>query len=104
MTVRFATARPISTPVHLTRSALGRIAARAANDNADLARQDQVVREALRHFAAYGLNAAEDAAKRARIAHGRGDAADLRHWLQICAALDPRRAAAMHRKLATLPR
>ena len=104
MTIRFATARPISTPAHLTRSALGRIAARAANDNADLARQDQVVREALRHFAAYGMNAAEDAANRARAAHQRGDAQDLRHWLQICAALDPRRAAAMHRKLAKLPR
>lgn len=104
MTIRTATARPISTPVHLTRSALGRIAARAANDNADLARQDQVVREALRHFAAYGLNAAQDAATRARAAHQRGDAQDLRHWLQICAALDPRRAASLHRKLATLPR
>lgn len=104
MTIRFATARPITSPVHLTRGALGRIAARAANDNADLARQDQVVREALRHFAAFGLNAAEDAAQRARLAHAKGDAVDLRHWLQICAALDPRRAAAMHRKLATLPR
>lgn len=104
MTIRIATARPLNRPVHLTRGALGRIAARAANDNADLARQDQVVREALRHFAAYGLNAAEDAAQRARMAHSRGDNADLRHWLQICAALDPRRAAAMHRKLAALPR
>lgn len=100
MPVRFATARPLVSPVHLTRGALGRIAARAANDNADSERQDQVVREALRHFARHGLNAAQDAAERAQDAHARGDAAGLRHWLQICAALDPRRAAAMHRTLA----
>ena len=104
MTIRFATARPIAAPVHLTRSALGRIAARAANDNADLARQDQVVRDALRHFAAHGLYAAEEAGHRAVAAHHRGDRADLRHWLQICAALDPRRAAGLHRKLAMLGR
>ena len=104
MTIRTATARPLIVPAHLTRGDLGRIAARAANDNGDLARQDQVVRDALKHFAVHGLNAAEDAAKRARTAHRSGDAAGLRHWLQICAALDPRRAAAMHRKLATVPR
>ena len=104
MTLRTATARPLFVPAHLTRGDLGRIAARAANDNADVARQDQVVRDALRHFAAHGLKAAEDAGLRARAAHQRGDAQDLRHWLQICAALDPRRAAAMHRKLAMLPR
>ena len=104
MTIRTATARPLATPVHLTRGALGRIAARAANDNADLARQDQVVRDALRHFAAHGLFAAEEAGNRAAAAHRRGDRAELRHWLQICAALDPRRAAALHRKLAHLAR
>jgi hypothetical protein len=104
MTIRFATARPIAAPVHLTRGALGRIAARAANDNGDLARQDQVVRDALRHFAEHGLNAAADAGQRARAAHRGGDRAKLRHWLQICAALDPRRAAGLHRKLSHLPR
>lgn len=104
MKLRTATARPLFVPAHLTRGDLGRIAARAANDNADAARQDQVVRDALKHFAAHGLNAAEDASQRARAAHQRGDAQGLRHWLQICAALDPRRAAAMHRKLARVPR
>jgi hypothetical protein len=104
MTIRTATARPLFVPAHLTRGDLGRIAARAANDNADVARQDQVVRDALKHFALHGLKAAEEAGLRARAAHQRGDQQDLRHWLQICAALDPRRAAAMHRKLAKVPR
>lgn len=102
MTIRIATARPVTAPVHLTRGALGRIAARAANDNADPERQDQVVREALRHFAAHGLNAADDAGQRAQAAHRDGDLRAMNRWLQICAALDPRRAAALHRSLAAL--
>lgn len=100
MPIRFATARPLIAPVHLTRRALGRIAARAANDNPDSGQQDEVLRDALRHLAKHGLSAAEDAARRAQAAHDRGDAIGLRHWLRICAALDPRRAAAMHRALA----
>lgn len=104
MSIRTANAGALRVPGHLTRGHLWRIAGQAANDNDDPARQDQVVRDALKHFASYGLKAAEDAGLKARAAHQRGDAQDLRHWLQICAALDPRRAAAMHRKLANLQR
>lgn len=99
MTIRFATARPITAPAHLTRRALGRIAALAANDNLDLAMQDSIVREALRHFALHGLKAAKDAGERARIAHKANDPDALRHWLQVCTALDARLAVEVNRSL-----
>jgi len=100
MSIRYAAARPIAQPVHLTRAAQGRLQARAANDNGDAARHELVLRASLKHFAAHGLRAAEDAAERAAVAHHTGNSEDLRHWLEICRTLDPRRAARINARLA----
>jgi hypothetical protein len=100
MSIRYAAARPIAQPVHLTRAAQGRLAARAANDNGDVARHELMLRAALKHFAAHGLRAAEDAADRAAAAHRAGDSEDLRHWLEICRTLDPRRASRLGMRLS----
>ena len=100
MTIRYAAARPITTPVYLTRASLGRLTAGAANDNGDLQRRDLVLRAALHHFAQFGLRAAENAAERAEAAHLRGDNADYRHWIEVCRALDPRRAGSLGKDLA----
>jgi len=100
MSIRYAAARTLARPGHLTRAAQGRLAARAANDNGDAARHDQALRNALKHFAACGLRAAEDAAERAILAHRANDNAQMTHWLEICRTLDPRRAARVAARLA----
>ena len=100
MTIRYAAARSIATPVYLTRASLGRLTVGAANDNGDPLRHDLVLRAALLHFAEHGLRAAEDAASRAKAAHLRGDSADYRHWIEVCRALDPRRAGSLGKVLA----
>lgn len=100
MSIRYAAARPLARPGHLTRAAQGRLAAQAANDNGDLARHDLVLAAALRHFAAHGLRAAEDAAERAASAHRAGSREDMVHWLEICRTLDPRRASRLGMRLA----
>lgn len=99
MSIRYAAARPIAQPGLLTRAARGRLLARAANDNGDAARHELVLRNALKHFAAHGLRAAEDAALRAATAHRAGNRDDLLHWLEICRTLDPSRASRLHRRL-----
>ncbi|MBX9645111.1 MAG: hypothetical protein K2W91_13565 [Novosphingobium sp.] len=58
------------------------------------------MRAALKHFAAHGLRAAEDAAERAAVAHRTGKGEDMLHWLEICRTLDPRRAARVNARLA----
>ena len=100
MTIRYAAARAVSQPVYLTRIALGRLTVGAANDNGDPLRHDLVLRAALLHFAEHGLRAAEDAAGRAKAAHLRGVRADYRQWIEICRALDPRRAGSLGKVLA----
>lgn len=104
MTFRFAFARRPVPSDRLHPAALGRITARAANDNGDAMQRDRVLREALRHFAAHGLRAAEDAGQRARSAHRAGDKAGYRHWIAICRALAPRRAARVTAGLRRGPR
>ena len=100
MTIRYAATRSIAAPVYLTRASLGRLAVAAANDNGDPLRHDLILRSALLHFAEHGLRAAEDAATRAEAAHLRGDSADYRHWIEVCRALDPRRAGSLGKVLA----
>ncbi|MFO1256007.1 MAG: hypothetical protein U1E37_10105 [Sphingomonadaceae bacterium] len=100
MSIRYAAARPLVRPAHLTRAAQGRLAARAANDNGDAARHELALRNALRHFAAHGLRAAEDAAERATLAHRAGDHAEMTRWIEICRTLDGRRAARLCARLA----
>ena len=100
MTIRYAAARPIAQPVYLTRTVLGRLTLGAANDNGDPLRHDLVLRAALLHFAEFGLRAAEVAAARAETAHLRADSAEYRHWIEVCRALDPRRAGSLGKVLA----
>ena len=99
MTIRYAAARPASAPVTLTRAALGRISRTPANDNGEAAPRDQVLRLALLHFAAHGLRAAQDADEQAAAAHAAGNLDEYSHWLEICRALDARRARVLAHRL-----
>ncbi len=99
MTIRYAAARPAAAPVTLTRAALSRIAWAPANDNSDGVQRDQVLRNALMHFAAHGLRAAKDAGERAAAAAALGNSAESAHWLEICRALDARRARVLAKRL-----
>ena len=94
MTIHFAAARPGA------RTILGRLPSavpmgRAANDNALDLGDDAVLRAALRHFARYGLGAAEAARDIAERAYFSGDRDDYRWWLEICRTLDSRMALAL---------
>ena len=99
MTIRYAAARPAAAPVTLTRAGLARISRAPANDNGEGVQRDQVLRNALMHFAEHGLRAAEDAGERAAAAAAAGDSADAAHWLEICRALDARRAQGLAGRL-----
>ena len=99
MTIRYAAARPIHAPVTLSRAGLARISRAPANDNGDAPQRDQVLRNALLHFAEHGLRAAEDAGERAAAAAAAGDTAGSVHWLEICHALDARRARGLAKRI-----
>ena len=95
MSVHFAAARCT------TRSPLARILAKKscgkpANDNGNAALApiiDQRTRDALLHFAAHGLDAANVAARQAETAAAIEDSESYDRWLGICDALDTREAA-----------
>lgn len=99
MTIRYAAARPVHAPVTLSRAVLVRISRNPANDNGDAPHRDLVLRNALLHFAEHGLRAAEDAGERAEAAAKLGDATERDHWLEICRALDARRARGVARRM-----
>ena len=99
MTIRYAAARPASASVTLTRTALSRISRTPANDNGNAAPRDQVLRQALLHFAAHGLRAAQDAGERAAAADAAGDTVEYELWLEICRALDARRARVLANRM-----
>ena len=99
MTIRYAAARPAAAPVTLTRAGLARISRAPANDNGDGVQRDSVLRNALMHFAEHGLRAAEDAGERAAAAAAAGDAVEAARWLEICHALDARRARGLANRL-----
>lgn len=88
MSVHFAAARcTIQSP--LARVLAKRLAAPAVNDNADPKSViDQSLRDALMHFAEHGLNAANDAARKASDAAGFGSDEEYQHWIGICGNLD----------------
>lgn len=91
MPIHFAAARSgARSPVAraLTRKAVGK----PANDNPRLVGDlhDPVLTAALHHFGAYGLRAADQAAKQARAAALSGDRHGCRWWTRICATLDRR--------------
>lgn len=100
MPLHVAASRPAALPSYLPRALAVRIAARAANDNGDGTSHGEVLRAALKHFAAYGLSAASDARDKARTAHFAGRRDDYRHWLAICRTLDRRMAVALSANLA----
>ncbi|MDE1468022.1 hypothetical protein [Aurantiacibacter sp. D1-12] len=57
------------------------------NDNGDLVGETHM-HAALRHFAKYGLNAAQHAREQAIAAARNGDRRTFEWWLEICRALD----------------
>ena len=99
MTIRYAAARPVHAPVTLCRAGLARISRAPANDNGDVPQRDRVLRNALMHFAEHGLRAAADAAERAEAATLAGDLPQRDHWLEICNALDARRARGLSKRI-----
>lgn len=102
MTIHFAAARPAYDP--LAGAMLRRrIADRAANDNGHPAiASDIMLRAALKHFAAHGLAAADNARQRAEQAFFAGDRDNYRWWLGICRTLDRRLAANLARRAETV--
>lgn len=97
MTIRFAAARDGESTAIVR--ALTAVALRdAANDN-DAEHggfpRDHVLRATLRHFAQYGLGAAEQAHHNAEQAFFAGNRHEYRHWLAVCRALDRRMADAI---------
>lgn len=104
MTIRFAAAR--SGDITAVARALTQQPCReAANDNEGRIGgfpRDPILRAALKHFAQYGLGAAEQAHRNAEAAFFAGQRDEYRHWLAICRALDRRMAdaVAFHRGTA----
>jgi len=98
MTIRFAAARRSDVSV-LVRMLSTDMPLNSANDNGDAIGTgndgDKVLKAALRHFAAYGLSAAERAREQAEAAFFAGDSETYRWWMAICATLDRRMAAAV---------
>jgi hypothetical protein len=93
MTIRFAAAYSgESTAILRASTATARA---AANDNAPGFPRDVLLRAALKHFAQYGLGAAQQAHSNAEAAFFAGDRDEYRHWLGICRALDRRMADAV---------
>lgn len=117
MTIRFAAARPSMTAF------LGRTLwspdlpcigndnapaqnpppAQAAPDTPPSYTPDELLREALLHFAVHGLGAAHEAKHEAARCFALGREAEYRHWLAICRHFDRRMASALSRKLEGKP-
>jgi hypothetical protein len=101
MTIRFAPAHQLS---GLFGPQLGvqlgaQVRGRAANDNSNPGHSAEL-RAALKHFAEYGLGAANVARRNAEAAFFRGDRQGYGHWLGICRTLDRRMAGALAAKVA----
>jgi hypothetical protein len=95
MTIRFAAAHSGESTV-IIRAFMGTAVVRtAANDNAADFPRDILLRAALKHFAEYGLGAAQQAHRNAEAAFFAGRRDEYRHWLEICRALDRRMAEAV---------
>ncbi|MFA7601388.1 MAG: hypothetical protein WCY29_00145 [Novosphingobium sp.] len=93
MTIRFAAARRGDDTVRRVIGAV--VPPTAANDNIRGTTDDKMLRAALRHFATYGLGAAEAARNNAETAFFAGNRSDYRWWLGICRMLDRRMADAV---------
>lgn len=99
MTIRFAAARNRRDTVLGRTLAVRRQALAAANDDERFTGTDEMLREALRHFARHGIGAASDAHRRATAAFFAGDRDGYDWWLGICRALDRRLAFRAERSL-----
>jgi hypothetical protein len=93
MTIRFAAAYSGESTV-VARALTAKVCP-AANDNVAGFPRDVLLRAALKHFAQYGLGAAEQAHRNAETAFFAGNRDEYRHWLEICRALDRRMADAV---------
>ena len=94
MSIRLAASKPLR-PLANDRARLRRMRLDCANDNGvSSAKQNRpsdrgnILHAALRHFAAHGLAAAQNAANEASAARARGDQAGYDWWFDICHALD----------------
>ena len=103
MSIRLAVSKPLR-QLRPDSARLGRMRIACANDDAvSLAQKSidssggNILHAALRHFAAHGLSAAQNAADEANAARIRGDEADYIWWCDICHSLD----RTMARKLRT---
>lgn len=94
MSIRFA-APPFSLAGRLSPSVVRAAERLAANDNADQRATDAMLHAALRHFAAHGLAAAQQARGQAEAALTANDRQGFLWWLDICRTLDRRMAAAI---------
>ncbi len=72
---------------------------RPANDNFGKRVESKHLHAALRHFAQYGLAAADHARQQALAAANGGDRDTFEWWLEICRALDRRMAGCIDRSL-----
>jgi len=63
-----------------------------ANDCGSGIGRDTLLRETLRHFATFGMQAAERARENAESAYFDGRRSDYHHWMAICRTLDRRLA------------
>lgn len=89
MTIRFAAAGSGECAVVARVLTRPRLPAPANDAETGIAR-DSLLRATLRHFAAYGLQAAERAREEAATAFFAGDRENYRHWMAICRTLDRR--------------
>ena len=94
MTIRFAAAQAGESTV-ISRALTAVTLQGAANDNGAVFPRDDNLRAALKHFAEYGLGAAQKAYDNAQTAFFAGRREEYRHWLAICRALDRRMADAV---------
>ena len=97
MSIRFAAARRPNGCSVIDGLLKAGVAREAANDNryAFSEGSDRLLNAALRHFAAHGLSAAEQARINAEEAFFAGNEQEYRWWLSICSTLDRRMAAAI---------
>lgn len=100
MPIHFAAATPFAS-AFIARGNRVMLRVRAANDNGARIGHDPLLRDALKHFAAHGLGAAEEARLQAERAFFRGDRQAYRHWLAICRTLDRRLATSLAKRVET---
>lgn len=105
MTIHFAAARPVASRFLAGILGPARIGA-PANDNYEDTLTEAVLRASLKHFARYGLGAAENARNQAEKAFFAGDREGYNWWIGICRTLDRRMAnqAVMLRQQETTSR